>query len=149
MERPKMTGVRRDGRPYEVTADSGVQNPSTPSRTTLYKLDARLHMSDSGETRILGDQGLYDSNAQTLDLDGHVRIEGVGYNLALESASMDFKTNRMMSKSAVRLDMDHGWILADSMTMIDNGEQITFLGNVRSEFRQDPDSAARELRKDD
>jgi lipopolysaccharide export system protein LptC len=142
MEHPKMTGVRRDGRPYEVIADSGVQNPRDPSRTTLYKLDARLHMSDNGVTRILGDTGLYDSNLQTLDLDGHVHIKGVNYDLAMQTASMNFKTNAMISKTPVQLDMDNGWIKADSMTMSDNGEQITFHGNVQSQFKQEPDDAA-------
>ncbi len=76
MEHPKMTGVRRDGRPYEVTADTGVQNPRDPGRTTLTNLDARLHMSDDGGvTHILGESGLYDSDAQTLDLAGHVHIK--------------------------------------------------------------------------
>jgi lipopolysaccharide export system protein LptC len=142
MAHPKMTGVRRDGRPYEVIADSGVQNPRDPSRTTLYKLDARLHMSDDGETRILGDTGLYDSNSQVLDLDGHVHIKGATYDLAMQSASMNFKTNAMDSKTPVRLDMDSGWILADAMTMSNNGEQITFSGNVQSQFRQQPDQDA-------
>ena len=142
MEHPRMTGVRRDGRPFEVIADSGVQNPRDPNRTTLYKLNARLHMSDSGETRILGDTGLYDSNGQTLDLDGNVHIKGVNYDLAMQSASMNFKTNAMNSKTPVRLDMESGWVQADSMTMSDNGEQITFHGNVQSQFKQEPDDGA-------
>jgi lipopolysaccharide export system protein LptC len=142
MAHPRMTGVRRDGRPYEVIAESGVQNPRDPSRTTLYKLDALLHMSDDGQTRILGDTGIYDSNAQTLDLDGHVHIKGASYDLAMLSASMNFKTNALSSKTPVRLDMDSGWVLADAMTMTSNGEQITFSGNVQSQFKQQPDQDA-------
>ena len=142
MEHPKMTGVRRDGKPFEVIADSGVQNPQDPSRTTLNKLNARLHMGDNGETRILGDTGLYDSNAQTLDLDGHVHIKGANFDLAMQSASMNFKTNAMTSKTPVRLDLDSGWVQADTMSMSDNGEQITFQGNVQSQFEQEPDEGA-------
>ena len=97
---------------------------------------------DNGDTRILGDTGLYDSNGQTLDLDGHVHIKGANYDLAMQSASMNFKTNAMISNEPVRLDMDSGWVQADSMTMSDNGEQITFLGNVQSQFRQEPDDGA-------
>jgi lipopolysaccharide export system protein LptC len=142
MAHPKMTGVRRDGRPYEVVADSGVQNPRDPTRTTLYKLDARLHLSDDGETRVIGDTGIYDANAQTLDLDGHVHIKGASFDLAMQGASMNFKTNAMDSKTPVRLDMDSGWILADAMSMKDNGEQITFSGNVQSHFTQRPEQDA-------
>lgn len=149
MEHPKMTGVRRDGRPYEVIAESGVQNPRDPSRTTLTRLDARLHMGDNGVTRILGDTGVYDSNKQTLDLEGHVHVKGEGYDLALRSATMDFRTNAMTSATPVRLDMDSGWIQSDAMNMSDNGERLTFTGNVQSQFRQEPEDTAVQLRKDD
>jgi LPS export ABC transporter protein LptC len=99
-------------------------------------------MSDDGETRILGDTGIYDSNTQILDLDGHVHIKGARYDLAMQSASMNFKTNAMDSKTPVRLDMNSGWIMANAMTMTNNGEQITFSGNVQSHFNQQPDQDA-------
>lgn len=142
MEHPKLTGVRRDGRPYEVIADTGVQNPHNPNRTDLTRLDARLHLSDDGETRVLGDHGLYDSLAQSLDLSGHVRIKGVNFDLAMQSATMNFKTNALSSKQPVRLNFGGGWVSAGSMTMADNGAQITFIGNVQSQFKQAADDGA-------
>jgi lipopolysaccharide export system protein LptC len=149
MAHPKMTGVRQDGRPYEVTADSGVQNPRDPSRTKLTRLDAHLHLQDDGETRVLGDEGLYDAQAQTLDLTGHVRIKGVAFDLAMQSAQMNFKTSALSSNQPVRLDFKGGWVSSDKMSMAQNAEQITFLGNVQSEFRQaDDDGLAQAARKD-
>ena len=141
MEHPRMTGVRRDGRPFEVTADTGVQSPSNPNRTTLTKLDARLHMSDDGVTHITGDSGVYDADAQTLDLGGHVHVISGGNDLAMRSAAMNFKTNAMVSKAPVRLDMSSGWVTADELTMADNGGQITFTGNVQSQFTQTDDAS--------
>ena len=142
MERPRMTGVRRDGRPYEVTADTGVQHPGDPNRTDLTNLDARLRLSDEGETRVLGDHGLYDANAQTLDLSGHVHIKGATYDLAMRSGAMNFKTNALSSNEPVRLDFNGGWVSSDSMTMTPNGEQIIFIGNVHSLFNSAPDEGA-------
>jgi lipopolysaccharide export system protein LptC len=142
MERPRLTGVRRDGRPYEVTADSGVQNPRDPNRTDLTHLDARLRLSDEGETRVLGDHGLYDSTAQTLDLAGHVHVKGATYDLAMQSAAMNFKTNALSSGEPVRLDFNGGWVSSDKMAMTENGEQIIFLGNVQSQFKSAPEDGA-------
>ncbi len=142
MERPRMTGVRRDGRPYEVTADTGVQNPRDPDRTDLTNLDARLRLSDDGETRVLGDHGLYDSAAQTLDLSGHVHIKGATYDLAMRSGAMNFKTNALSSNEPVRLDFSGGWVSSNSMTMTPNGEQIIFIGNVHSMFNSAPEQGA-------
>jgi lipopolysaccharide export system protein LptC len=142
MERPRMTGVRRDGRPYEVSADSGVQNPRNPVRTDLTNLDARLRLSDDGETRVLGEHGIYDSVAQTLDLSGNVHIKGATYDLAMKSGAMNFKTNALSSSEPVRLDFKGGWVRSDQMTMTPNGEQIVFTGNVQSQFESAPEDGA-------
>ncbi len=55
---------------------------------------------------------------------------------------MNFKTNAMVSNAPVRLDMQSGWVTADTMTMTDNGAQITFTGNVQSQFTQSDDGAS-------
>jgi lipopolysaccharide export system protein LptC len=136
MENPKLTGVRRDGRPFEVTARSGIQNPHDPSRMELSALDAKIRLTDEGDTRIVGDHGTYDSNAQTLALSGHVRITSGAYNLAMTQALMNFKNNAMSSSEPVLLTFGDGWISANSMAMSDNGAQLTFVGKVQSTFQQ-------------
>lgn len=138
MERPRMTGLRRDGKPFDVTAETGVQNPKNPNRTALTNLDAKLRMADDSETRILGDHGLYDSDAQTLDLSGHVRIKGSNFTLRLNSASMNFKTNLFHSEQPVRLELDNGYVEADAMSSTQDSDQISFIGNVKSLFNQPP-----------
>jgi lipopolysaccharide export system protein LptC len=135
MERPKMTGIRRDGRPYEVSARSGIQNPHKPDEMELIDLDARLRLSDDGQTRVLGDHGLYNSVAQTLDLTGHVHIKGVNYDLGMQSAAMNFKSGGLVSNEPVKVLLSDGWVNADSMVMADNGAKITFTGNVQSSFK--------------
>ena len=138
MEHPRLTGLRRDGKPYDVTAETGVQSPKDPSRTVLTKLDAKLRMADDSEMRILGDTGVYDSNAQVLDLSGNVRIKSPSFVLFLRSATMNFKTNLFHSDEKVRLELDNGWVEADRLTSTENGGQITFSGDVRSQFTQPP-----------
>jgi hypothetical protein len=98
-------------------------------------------MSDDSETRITGDAGAYDSESQNLDLAGNVHIRGVNYDLAMRTATMNFKTNVFGSKDPVRLDFDRGWIEADSLSSTENGVEITFQGNVRSHFVQPPDDS--------
>jgi lipopolysaccharide export system protein LptC len=142
MEHPRLTGLKRDGKPYDVTADMGVQNPKDPTHTVLTKLNAKLRMADDSDTRILGDSGTYDSNTQILDLSGNVHVKGVNFDLSMRSASMNFKTNVFNSKEPVRLDFDSGWIEADSLSSTENSDQITFLGNVKSQFTEAPDDGA-------
>ncbi len=134
MSHPRLTGVRRDGRPYEVTAESGIQNPHDPTRTTLTHLAARLRLSDDGDTQVNGDQGVYDSRKQTLVLSGDVHIKSADFDLAMKSATMNFKTNVFRSPQPVRLDFTGGWVKAKSMAMAENGRRITFIGHVESRF---------------
>jgi len=148
MEHPRMTGLKRDGKPYDVTADMGVQNPKDPAHTVLTKLNAKLRMADDSETRILGDSGTYDSNAQILDLSGNVHVRGVNFDLSMRSASMNFKNNVFNSKEPVRFDFNDGWIEADSLSSSENFDQITFQGNVRSQFTQAADESAADGQQD-
>lgn len=134
MSHPRLTGERRDGEPYEVTAVSGTQNPRDPTRITLNRLAARLRLNSGGDTRVVGDQGVYDSQKQTLVLSGNVHIKSVDFDLAMQSASMNFRTNVFQSPHPVRLDFTGGWIKAKSMAMAKGGEQITFIGHVESQF---------------
>ena len=136
MEHPRMTGLRRDGKPYDVIAETGVQNPKDPNRTVLNRLNAKLYMADGSETRILGDEGIYDNVAQTLELSGNVRIKGANFTLSLRKMKMDFKANVFSSAEPVRLDLDNGWVEANGMTSSDSGERITFSGDVKSQFNK-------------
>lgn len=136
MAHPRMTGLRRDGKPYDVIAETGVQSPKDPNRTVLTKLNAKLYMADGSETRILGDEGVYDNVAQTLDLSGNVRIKGANFTLSLRKMKMDFKANVFTSAEPVRLDLDNGWVEANRMNSSDSGETITFSGDVKSQFNQ-------------
>ncbi len=136
MAHPRLTGLRRDGKPYDVIAETGVQSPKDPNRTVLTRLNAKLYMADGSETRILGDEGVYNNAAQTLDLSGNVRIKGSNFILSLRKMRMDFKANVFSSAEPVRLDLDSGWVEANSMTSSDNGETITCSGDVKSQFSQ-------------
>ncbi|MGO8737341.1 LPS export ABC transporter periplasmic protein LptC [Rhodoblastus sp.] len=149
MAHPRMTGLRRDGKPYDVIAETGVQSPKNPNRTVLTKLNAKLYMADGGETRILGDAGVYDSAAQTLALSGNVRIKGTNFTLSLRKMKMDFKANIFSSDEPVRLELDNGWVEANGMASSDNGDEITFSGDVKSQFSRpaQPQPPAPELKE--
>jgi hypothetical protein len=58
----------------------------------------------------------------------------------MKRAEMNFKTNAMSSTDEVLLTFTDGWISSNSMSMSDNGAQISFIGNVRSSFRQGADA---------
>ena len=141
MEHPRLTGVRRDGKPYDVIAETGVQNPKDPNHTALTKLNAKLRMSDDSETRITGDAGVYDFGIADPRSCRQCPYQGRELRPRDAHRAMNFKTNVFGSKDPVRLDFDRGWIEADSLSSTENGVEITFQGNVRSHFVQPPDDS--------
>ncbi len=135
MEQPRLAGYRKDGRPYEVRALSGVQDVRTPNLIELNMLDARIGMLDQKTLHVVSPSGLYDSAREFMDFKGAVRIKSdSGYDIDMKSAQMDFKAGTVLTEQAVKVLITSGEINAERMNITDNGQNITFQGNVRSTF---------------
>jgi lipopolysaccharide export system protein LptC len=141
MGRPKLTGVRRDGRAYTVNADKAIQDVKRPNFVELRGIDGDLGMADNTTLHIAAAVGFYDNGKQTLDLSQDVRIHSSSYDVRLASAHIDFKASSFQSDDPVNVVTASGaTIAADSALARDNGEELTFSGHVRSTFA--PESTA-------
>ena len=134
MEQPRLAGYRRDGRPYEVNADTGVQDVRVPNVMELNNLDAKIGMIDQTTVRVISSAGIYDSFREFMDFRNAVRVKSNNYDIDMKSARMDFKSGTMVTDQDVKVLITEGEILADKMNMIDNGQSIIFEGKVRSTF---------------
>jgi lipopolysaccharide export system protein LptC len=136
MDAPKLNGFRRDGRPYEVRARSGVQDVRSPKIIELNEVEANLQTADRTSVRVLAPEGVFDSGADRMRLQGGsgaVRVTSTsGYNIVMRSAEMDFKTGAMRSNDPVSVTMTNGTVEADSLDVTGNGASVSFIGNVRS-----------------
>ncbi len=135
MGRPKLTGVRHDGRAYVVNASKAIQDVTRPTFVELRDIDGDLGVSDEGTLHITAAVGLYDSSRQTLDLSQDVRIHNANYDVKLTSANVDFKAGVYRSDQPVTVVMANGTtVTADSALARDSGSELTFSGHVRSRF---------------
>jgi lipopolysaccharide export system protein LptC len=133
MEMPKLSGFKKDSRPYEVVAKSAIQDVSKPSVINLIDMDAHLVMSDGQAANLKARKGVYDTQNETLEVKDDVKIKTTnGYDISLENAYMKFKSGDITSDRPVNAKMSGGEINADSVEMIDNGKRVTFIGNVHS-----------------
>jgi lipopolysaccharide export system protein LptC len=57
-----------------------------------------------------------------------------GYNIHMHNADIDFKAGNIITSEPVDVITRDGHITADRMTMVNNGEQISFDGQVHSLF---------------
>lgn len=148
MGRPKLTGVRRDGRAYVVNAAKAIQDVTRPTIVELREIDGEVGMADNQTVHIIAAVGFYDSVHQTLDVSQDVRIHNPNYDVQLTSANVDFKNGTYRSGQPVTVVMSNGTTVSgDSALARDNGSELTFTGHVRSVFAAaDRDGAAAEMK---
>ena len=143
MGRPKLTGFRRDGRAYVFTAAKAIQDVTRPTLVELRGVDGDLGMGDEGSLHIAAAVGLYDTANQSLDLSQDVHIRNPDYDVTLSSVTIDFKAGVYRSNEPVIVATANGaTIAADSASALDNGEEMTFSGHVRSTFSSDARAGA-------
>jgi lipopolysaccharide export system protein LptC len=148
MGRPKLTGVRRDGRAYVVNAAKAIQDVTQPTLVELREIDGELAMANNETMHILASVGLYDSAHQTMKLSQNVRIHSPNYDVTLAAANVDFKNGVYQSDQPVTIVMSNGTTVSgDSALARDNGQELTFVGHVRSVFTSaDRAGAAAEMK---
>lgn len=131
MEAPKLAGYRKDNSPYEVTADSALQDVRNPTQIELVKMTARVLMKSEGWININARSGHFDQQKEKLKLvdDVKIRTES-GYDVRMRTADVDFKGGTVNSREPVKVNLGTTTVDADTLDVKDNGALITFEGRV-------------------
>lgn len=134
MESPRLTGFRKDNRPYEVTATVAYQDIRKPNVIELKEMKAKLAMDDSGHMAYLVSRtGILDTAKEHLDLRDDIRVTtDRGEEIRLRSASIEFKSGKGFSREPVRVTTPTLVLDANGMEVAENGQRITFTGGVRT-----------------
>lgn len=135
MEHPKLSGYRRDGRPFALTAEKAVQDLSHPTQAALSGVTGTMTLSDKLNVKLSAGQGLYDNATQRLTVKDAVKLASDMFELTLDAADIDFRAGALTSDGPVRVVRNDGSeIKADAFAAADNGRQLTFSGHVQSTF---------------
>jgi lipopolysaccharide export system protein LptC len=146
MENPRLTGYRKDSRPYEVTALAAMQDVRKPNIVEMKNLNARITLSEASVAKLEAVTGIFDTQKEHLELQNNVRVRtDSGYDANLRSASIDFKAGTVISREPVRVVLSNGLIEANSLDITDNGKMIVFKGQVRATFSAPADMGAKKL----
>jgi lipopolysaccharide export system protein LptC len=143
IDSPKITGFRKDGRPYDVRATTGYKDILKPDVTELVGVDARVGMGDASTSRITAKTGVYDAAKESVFLKGAVRIKNPsGYDMRLITATMDFNAGSLATEDPVDVYLNASTITADRMQITDNGHKISFAGHIKTITTEDDDAPA-------
>jgi lipopolysaccharide export system protein LptC len=139
METPRLTGYRKDNRPYEVNAEAALQDIRNPTEVELVTLTARLQMEREGWVTVNAKTGLFNTQAERLKLIDDVRVRTeTGYDIHMQNADIDFKAGTVVSKQPVKVNLGATTVDADSLDVKDNGALIVFDGRVRAVIENAP-----------
>ena len=121
------------GRPFEIRADSGVQQTSADPRVVLVGLAARMNM-DEGVAVVTAPRGIYDLERQRLVVAGPVRVRRPdGYRLVTSDVTVDIPSRRIVSDERVVGALPLGTFAADTLSADIEDRSLVLEGDVKLE----------------
>jgi len=133
MVNPRYAGVDREGRPYVVTSASGRQIPDRQDLMSLQRPRADLKTQGGAEIVVTAFSGIYQSQAQLLDLFGDVTVvHQNGTRFLTQTARLNAATNTAQGSDPVAGKGPSGELKAQGFQILDQGERVLFTG--RSEM---------------
>jgi lipopolysaccharide export system protein LptC len=127
MELPRIAGVTRDKRAYQLTAETAIQDITKPDQIEMQNLRAEMEMPDADIIIITAKSGTYLPKGDTMTLRDHVVVTSTqGYNAKMREAVVDMKKGHVVSEQPVEVKMPAGLITANGMEIIDSGDVVRF-----------------------
>lgn len=132
MRNPKLTGTDSNQRPYNLSAEQAVQDAANPSVITLENIVGKLWVDAKNSALVKAGNGIYDSEAKTLQLSGKVAVDtDDGMSIRLLGANIDIGSGRLTSDSEVVVDTGRARVSSNSLVVENNGRTIIFEKRVR------------------
>ncbi|MDE2228471.1 MAG: LPS export ABC transporter periplasmic protein LptC [Alphaproteobacteria bacterium] len=128
---PRYTGTDRNNRPFVVTADAASQTPKADDAISLDAPKADLATVGGNWDELTAYVGLYQPQAQQLDLFGNVELyQDKGNALRSDSVTINMAQGTAISHDPVEGDGTFGHIKAQGLRVLDRGETIIFTGHA-------------------
>lgn len=135
---PRYQGVDEQNRPYNVTAERALQS-GQEERVQLEAPRADLLLADGGWVYLEARQGLYDREANRLDLAGQVTIHhDDGTQFVTEQARLDVKGGHAEGDVPVAAQGPFGTLTAEGFRLRDRGQVVIFTGRARTVLEGQP-----------
>ena len=143
MELPRMNGFTSDARPYELTARAASQDITKPELLELKDVSAHVDLKDGQHMDLTSLNGLYDTKSEILKLkDQILLITSNGYEGRFSEATVNVTTGYIVSESPVEVKLLNGWLNANRLEVLENGDLLRFGGGVEMTLNPDPDQTA-------
>jgi len=127
----RYTGIDRQNRPFIVTAEVARQNPNVDDLVALEGARGDLTSSSGAWFELNGYTGLYQPDAQLLDLFGDVQLfQDKGNEFHTDSAHIDMAGGNAEGNDPVEGQGPFGHITGQGFRIRDHGDVIVFTGHA-------------------
>lgn len=131
MELPRIAGITRDSRSYELTAETAVQDITKPDQVELQNLRANMEMADADMVVITAKSGTYNTKGDRVVLREHVVVTSAqGYNAKLREAVVDMKKGNVVSERPVEVKLPNGVLTANGLEIENSGDVVRFTRGI-------------------
>ncbi len=119
------------GRPFSLTAGEAVQRSSSEGLVRMQDLMAQI-LLDDGPARLSAPGGVYDINAEVVEVEGVVRVRTAdGYTMTASGVAFDLEARTMSGDDGVSGSVPAGTFEADAMRAQLDARRFTLDGNAR------------------
>lgn len=130
MLNPRYVGTDRQNRPFVVTAAVGRQSPDHQDLMSLDAPRAEMRLHTGVNAVVNADIGMYQAQAQMLDLSGHVVLtHDNGTQFTTQSARVDIAGNTATGHDFVEGHGPSGTVKGQGFEIRDRGDTIIFDGD--------------------
>ena len=131
MEAPKIAGIGRNQRAYQLTAETAVQDLKKPDQIELQNLRAEIEMAEADIVVVTAKSGTYHTKIDKVTLREHVVFTtSQGLNAKLREAVIDMKKGTLQSEQFVDFKLPSGRVQANGVEIEDSGEVVRFTRGV-------------------
>lgn len=139
LEKPRFTGILKDGRPFLITAERAERDPEDQD---LIRLSAPTLVRGYGQpdaSQATAKTGVYREAARTLLLTQDVKItNGEGYEFDAPKALIDMRTGEVSGDAGVAGSGPNASTRANAYSVTDNGDRVILNGGVRTRLEPRP-----------
>jgi lipopolysaccharide export system protein LptC len=136
MLNPRYLGTDHENRPFVVTAAAGQQVPDNTNLMSLEKPRADLKAHSGASVVVTAATGIYQSQAQILDLFGNVKlVHQNGTEFTTDTARLNVANNSAQGDDPVAGHGPSGDVKAQGFRIYDKGDTLIFTGNADAVLR--------------
>ncbi len=133
LDKPRFTGVLKDGRAFLITAQRAERDPKDEDLVRLIAPTLIRGYGEPQSTQATAKTGVYREAEHKLLLSDDVQIESAeGYSFDAPQAVIDMRTGEVSGESGIEGSGPNASTRANSYSVTDKGDRVKLQGRVRT-----------------